>query len=404
MTHPPVSVVVVSRGRPAELNLCLTGLCQLDYPQFEVVVVADAESRTGLGVFQRRIKLVHFEEPNISAARNAGIAQAAGEIVAFIDDDAVPEPTWLRHLIAPLLDPNVGISGGFVIGRNGISLQWAARKVAPDGEAQAIEDWGHDPRVFDPKEGVIAKTEGTNMAVRRVLLNDIGGFDEAFAFYLDETDLNMRLAETGIQTALVPLARVHHGFAQSDRRTAGRVPRDLTEIGASTAVFQRKHAEMTDKVPARLAQRRRLLRHMMAGDLMPGDVRRLLRGFDGGWTEGMNRVVGQHAKLPRPDDFKPINVPVSGHEVHRARFWQAKRAMTQAAETVSGGTRVTLFLFSLTTRKHRVWFDPHGFWVQRGGQFGQSVRTGPHFRFWRAKARVAHEAARLSQVRPFDGT
>ncbi len=403
MNQPAVSVVVVSHGRPDELHRCLAGLCQLDYPNFEIIVVADAASRRGLGVSQRRIKLVYFEVANISAARNAGIAQAAGEVVAFIDDDAVPEPTWLTHLTGPFTDPNVGISGGFVIGRNGISLQWAARHILPDGTAEPLDDWGSEPKVFDPKDGITAKTEGTNMAVRRVLLEQVGGFDEAFEFYLDETDLNMRLAAIGAATALVPFALVHHGFAQSARRTARRVPRDLTQIAASTAVFQRKHAGEPDKVPARAAQRQRVVRHMVQGDLMPGDVRRLLRGFDAGWADGLARDVDQQSSYETASDFKPITVHQDGHIVQSTRFWRASKAGERAANTVADGTRVTLFVFSLSPLKHRAWFDPRGFWVHWGGQFGPSDRSDPIFKLWRAKSRIAREIARLSQVRPFGG-
>ena len=403
MTQRPVSIVVVSHGRPAELMRCLAGLLQLDYPEFEIIVVADAQSRTGLGIFQRRIKLVHFEVPNISAARNAGIAHAAGEIVAFIDDDSVPEPTWLMHLTQPFRDPHVGVSGGFVIGRNGISLQWGARQVHPDGEATPLESWGDAPRVFTGESGVVAKTEGTNMAVRRDILFDLGGFDEAFAFFLDETDLNMRLAAKGHRAALVPLARVHHGFAASARRTGRRIPTDLTQIGASLAVFQRKHLGNPDNRDVRKRQRVRLLRHMVSGEIVPGDVRRLLRGFDRGWAEGLLRDVGQHRLEPLKSDFRPIVVPVKGHCVIQARFWRAKSAERRAAQAVADGTRVTLFLFSLSSRRHRVWFDPRGFWVQHGGQFGKSDRSDPWFKFWLSSARAIHEMDRVSQVRQIGG-
>jgi len=81
------------------------------------------------------------------------------------------------------------------------------------------------------------------MAVRRSVLVNLEGFDPAYHFYLDETNLNMRAIGANHLTAIAPLARVHHGFAQSIRRHGARVPRDLFDIGASWAVFQRKFIE-----------------------------------------------------------------------------------------------------------------------------------------------------------------
>ncbi|WP_372887787.1 glycosyltransferase family 2 protein, partial [Shimia sp.] len=127
MSQSPVSVVIVSRGRPQALARCLTGLSQQTHPSFETIVVADPSGCAAVndGAFSGLVKLVAFDEANISAARNLGIARAAGELVAFIDDDAVPEPTWLAHLVAPFdSDPEVMAAGGFVRGRNGISFQW----------------------------------------------------------------------------------------------------------------------------------------------------------------------------------------------------------------------------------------------------------------------------------------
>jgi len=227
MTQRRVSVVVVSHGRPDALARCLRGIAQLDYPAFEVVVVCDAPSRSE--VIDPQIKTVVFDGANISEARNLGVAQAAGEIVAFIDDDAVPEPNWLTHLVAPFDADNVAVAGGYVIGRNGISFQWTARMAFADGSTEPLPLKGTTPRLLTGKPGQAIKTEGTNMAIRRDLLVAMGGFDPAYRFYLDETDINMRLAGAGRVTAIVPLAQVHHGYAASVRRTAQRIPRDLTE-------------------------------------------------------------------------------------------------------------------------------------------------------------------------------
>ena len=131
MASLPVSVIVVSRGRGDSLLRTLTGLTRLFHDSYEIVVVTDSEGQEAVRRLRltEEIKVVPFADPNISAARNAGIGVAAGEIVAFIDDDAVPEPTWLTHLTAPFADPQVAVAGGFVIGRNGISFQWKAHSV-----------------------------------------------------------------------------------------------------------------------------------------------------------------------------------------------------------------------------------------------------------------------------------
>lgn len=398
MTWPQVSVVIVSRDRPEALSLCLRGLSQLDYPSFEVVVVANAGSVSGIGDFADQIKLVGFEDANISAARNLGIAHAAGGIVAFIDDDAVPVPGWLKHLISPMIETDIAACGGFVIGRNGFSFQWKARHILPDGQAVLLDVPGDAPVV---PENVVAKTEGTNMAVRRDVLSE-NPFDEAFAFYMDETDLNMRLANAGFKTAIVPLAQVHHGYAASARRTPQRVPRDLTQIAASVAVFQRKHGT-PDPKPERARQRARLLRHMVAGDMMPGDVWRLMRGWDKGWAAGMKRALGQvTAHHFAGTAFKPFASGFSGHTLLTGRFWQRGQRMAQASDRIKAGERVTLFLFALTPKRHRLTFAQPGIWLQRGGQFGASDRDDPVFSVWRGKRRAAHEVARRNNTWEFD--
>lgn len=397
------SVIVVSSGRPDALLRCLAGLVQIDHPRCEVIVVADALSRpavaeSGLAAV---VKVVDCEKPNIAAARNLGLAQAAGDVVAFIDDDAVPEPRWLSHLTAPFMDPKIAAAGGFVRGRNGISFQWKARIAFADGEATPIAVDPVKPTVMAGGPGRGVKTEGTNMAFRREVLITMGGFDEAYAFYLDETDVNLRLAQAGSLTAVVPLAEVHHGFAPSVRRRADRVPRDLYQVGASLAVFCRKHGKGKKPISsiARAAQRRRLLIHMVAGRLMPGDVLRLLKTFDSGWVDGMSRQIGQYPTFRPPSPFLRFPTEVRPHIERRARFWQRRRARRDAARDVERGAVVTLFLLSFTALYHRVRFTDQHIWEQSGGQFGRSDRAGLLVQFWRAGARVRAEMARLARQR-----
>ncbi len=406
----PVSVIIVSRGRPRALQRCIAGIAQSDHPMTELIVVTDVAGRSAVAEtgHERLIKTVPFEEANIAAARNAGIRVAAGEVCAFIDDDAVPEPTWLSRLADAFARPQVMAAGGFVRGRNGISFQWRARLVDRTGHAVDLGVDPYRPSLHSPEPGRAIKTEGTNMAFRRHTLLELGGFDPAFAFYLDETDLNMRLSGTGQLTAIVPLAQVHHGFAASARRRDDRVPLDLHDIGASTAVFLRKHAPSSRHDGAldrlRRHERRRLLAHMVYGRLEPSDVTRLMRGLESGIADGMTRRLTRFTPLTTADlPFRQLDVvgPRPGRVI-AGWCWQDRRLRSEARAAVQRGAIVTVFRFSPTTLYHQHRFHQDGYWEQTGGVWGRSERDGPLIRPVGFATRLRQEMARLSPLRALD--
>lgn len=406
MSDISVSVIVVSRGRPAGLSLTLTGISQQQYRQFEVIVVADPDGVKAAKAlnFADALKIVAFDEPNISMARNLGLAQAAAEVVAFIDDDAVPEPRWLYHLCAPARRADVAAMGGYVRGRNGISYQWKAQSLDALGEAHPLDIDAVLPTVLKPANGTAIKTEGTNMAFRRDVLIEMGGFDSAFAYFLDETDVNMRIARAGHATALVPLAEVHHGYGANAMRTAGRVPRDLFDLGASLAVFQRKHVHKSEHGSQwqRMCreQRARLLQHMIAGTLEPRELRRLQKRLVAGYAEGQTRQ-SQTVNLPRHAAEPFRGFPAKKRQVVQIATSPllSRRAKAKAVQAVANGQIVTLLNLSPTALFHQLRFDPDGYWVQKGGLFGRSDRGQPLIRIATRKRRAAAEAKRVAAQR-----
>ena len=406
MMRQQVSVVVVSRGRPDMLRRCLTGLARQIYEPFEIVVVADAPGRAMLRRLPvaAQVHIVAFDEANISQARNLGISAAAGDIVAFIDDDAVPEPAWLHHLAAPFAEPDVAAVGGHVRGRNGISWQSRAQSVDRLGQTAPIRLSDSRPVILTPTPGRAIKTEGTNMALRRSVLARIGGFDPRYRFFLDETDLNMRLADMGARTAIVPLAQVHHGFAPSALRRVDRVPLDLFEIGASWAVFLSAHCPPEDRDAAwrrvQREQRDRIVRHLIRGGLEPGDMRRLLASLNVGFEHGLQRHPA--ALPPLPDvtrRFLRFPIAAAKPPVFLAgRPWQSRALRDRARAMAGDGINVTLVCLSPTALFHRVaWRD--GYWEHNGGLFGKSDRTQKLFSPWRFSQRVKAEFERVALER-----
>lgn len=400
MTARPASVIVVSRHRATALRRCLLGLSQQDHPNFEVIVVADSAGVAAAQALDLRLKILPFDEANISAARNLGLTHAAGEIVAFIDDDAVAEPTWLSRLCAGFDTPQVVAATGFVRGRNGISYQWQACEVDATGLDHPLP----------PKAGQYAgtsqravKTQGTNCAFRRSVLARIGGFDPAFRFYLDEADVNLRLAPHGL-TAIVPEAQVHHGYAASAQRRGDRVPVSLHEIAASVAVFLRRHALQVleqESIPAITAQEARVARLLRAGQVTAAEAKALLASLAEGWDDGMARALCPLPPLPDARAFQAL--PGTGPRPGRVlagRSWQQTHLLREATKAVAAGEIVTVICLAPSPRAHRMRFTDAGVWLQSGGLFGWSTRQGGRIRLKPFSARLAEEIARIAPTRP----
>jgi O-antigen biosynthesis protein len=405
MSGVPVSLIIVSRHRTAMLQRAISAVRLQDYVALELVVVADPASAAAVRGMQLPIKVVEFDQANIAAARNAGISVAAGGLVAFLDDDAVPEPTWISRIVAPFENPNVRVASGFVRGRNGISDQWRACDVDQFGWDHALSVDRHAVTLLAGNTLRAVKAQGTNCAFRRADLLALGGFDSGYRFYLDDADISLRLAALGGLTAVVPEAVVQHGFAASDRRRADRVPLSLHDIGASTAYFLRRHAAAGDfdvqNQVHRRAQRARLFRHMVQGGLEPRDIEPLLNGFDQGWTDGLARDVD--GLLPLSDTaaaFLPLGTMPREGVLIAGRTWQRQELLRRAGVEAALGKIVTVVCLSPTTWYHRHSFESGGFWMQQGGIYGRSLRDQAPIRAKSFVARLREETARIAMTRP----
>ena len=104
--RPPVSVVVATCGRPDAVERCVRSVLACEYPNAEIVVVenrpgSEATREMLLSEFVGEPRLRYVEEPRSGASRsrNAGLAVAEGDIVAFLDDDVVVDAAWLDHCV-----------------------------------------------------------------------------------------------------------------------------------------------------------------------------------------------------------------------------------------------------------------------------------------------------------------
>ncbi len=245
MAPETVSVVVNTYNRAPSLRLTLAGLAQLDYPQVEVVVVngpSTDDTEAVMAAYQGRIKAARCPERNLSMSRNVGIAAAAGDIVAFIDDDAYPDPAWLDRLMAAYADPEVAGAGGPVYDHTGARFQ--TRYIISDRIGRSTLVFDHNPSAWLnlPGAGSFPSLLGTNSSFRRDRLLEIGGFDEEFEYFLDETDVCARLVDAGYVVAQLDDGAVYHKFLPSDIRGESRAARDRYVVAKNTCYFALKNA------------------------------------------------------------------------------------------------------------------------------------------------------------------
>ncbi len=395
------SVIVASKDRPEWLKRCVNALKQLDYPSFEIVVVADEATLNGIE--DARIRRIRFDQANLSAARNLGVRHAGGQVCAFLDDDAVPEPLWLRHLHHALRSTEASAVVGFVRGRNGISFQ--SRLSSVDAESETHEEGvlGLAPVVPTLSEGRAVKLIGTNFAVRRDVLQKVGGFDENYRYFLEDSDLSMRLMKMGERVAVAPLAEVHHGFAPSPRRSGLRAPLDLFDIGRSTAIYLRTHLGTADGLLWERLERReraRLSKHLVRGTLEPRDMRARLDELNSGWKDGLTCPITRPWITLEDQTFQRFPAIPPGHDVLSSRLLWKRRGLVRRANAIAAkGGRVSVFSFSLTPVRHHVRYVGSGVWLQTGGVYGRSDRSDPRFRWCRFVDRLKAETARVAKAR-----
>jgi GT2 family glycosyltransferase len=231
---PRMSVVVCTYNGSRTIRDCLDGLRQLDYPDFEVIVVDDG-STDGTADIAREYgcRLVSTENHGLSNARNVGITLASGDVVAFTDDDARPDPHWLQYLAASFVDSTRAGTGG--------------PNIAPPGDGWVADGVANAPG--GPMHVLLSDHEaehipGCNMAIRKSCLESVGGFDPQFRVAGDDVDLCWRLQQQGWTLGFSPAAMVWH----HRRGSVGRYWKQQIGYGRAEALLERKWPEKYNSI------------------------------------------------------------------------------------------------------------------------------------------------------------
>jgi glycosyltransferase involved in cell wall biosynthesis len=248
-----ITVAVCTKDRPRDLERCLHSLQSLDYARFEVIVVDNAsvsqETRILVESKFPTFRLVREERVGLNWARNCALSLAAGDVIAYTDDDAVADVTWLSRLAAVFEDRNVAAVTGLIAPyelRTEAQLHFEVIGGFGRGCRKAwyhVDRSGERPDVFHLGAGRFGA--GANMAFRTSVLRDVGAFDEALDVGTPtegggDLELFFRLLHEGHVLVYEPAAVVWHRHRDNAAALVTQINSWGTAMGAFlTAAFLR---------------------------------------------------------------------------------------------------------------------------------------------------------------------
>ena len=198
---PEVTVVVPVYNGASTIADCVRSLIALEYPKerLEIVVVNNLSTDATVSIlreFGDAIRLLDEPVRGPAAARNCGIRASRREVIALTDADCVVDRDWLRHIVSPLSDERVGVSGGRIL------------SIRP---CNAIEQFGEE--IHDHEKAINVYRPPyvitMNWASRRAVLEEAGLFDKTL-LRCEDVDLAYRITSGGYRLAYAPEAIVYH--------------------------------------------------------------------------------------------------------------------------------------------------------------------------------------------------
>jgi GT2 family glycosyltransferase len=215
------SVAIPTLHAGSSLDECLESLKRQTRRDFEVIVVDNG----GQGLVRRRnladgVRVIeNARNEGFGAAVNRAMRASSAPYFATLNDDATVHPRWLEEMIAALESrPDAGMAAPSIRLSGEDRLDSAGMLVARDGSSKQ-RGHGRPPEDFPVQEEALFPS-GCAAMYRRAMLEQIGGFDERFFLYCEDTDLGLRARWAGWKCLYVPTAVVEHRYSHSAGRAS----------------------------------------------------------------------------------------------------------------------------------------------------------------------------------------
>lgn len=220
MPEPLVSLVIVNHNGIEFVDACLRSIFESSYGNFEVIFVDNGSTDKSLEYAKENFgsdRRINFVENRASlgpaVGRNRGAKLAKGKYLIFLDNDTKVEKNFISEL-TKVLEPDNSIGAGQAkllrMGTDNL-YDCAGDYLGPLGFLIERSRGSKDTGQFDYITDILSAKSAASI-IRKELFDRIGGFDEDYYMYLEETDLSWRVWLSGYRVVFIPGARVYHAF------------------------------------------------------------------------------------------------------------------------------------------------------------------------------------------------
>ena len=197
---PLITVIVNTYNEERNIETCLDSLMASDYPHLEVIVCDDGSTDSTVDLARRYpFNVLALPYIGLSAARNAALKEAKGEIVAYLDADAACHRDWPYHLVLSMEDSAISATGGPNLPFSDAGFVERAAALSPGAPAEVL--------LTDTRAEHVP---GCNMAFRKADLESVGAFNPEFTSAGDDVDVCWKLLDAGHEIGFSPAAQVIH--------------------------------------------------------------------------------------------------------------------------------------------------------------------------------------------------
>lgn len=245
-----VSIIINTLNRGHILENTIKSLFYLDYKHDYEVIIVDGNSTDNtaeiLDKYKRYIKIGNCPYANLSMSRNIGIAMADSNYIAFIDDDAVPEPEWLTNIMKKFDREDVTAVGGPVY--NGYGINFQTRRIVSNRFSDSYSKFKLPVHSF-PHSFEFYGIIGCNSIFRKDYVLKVGGFNEQYDYFLDETELCSRLIDYGYrieysEDAFVLRKEAKNNIRNIKNKSNRRIILDYTKIVKNTVYYIKSYEKI----------------------------------------------------------------------------------------------------------------------------------------------------------------